>query len=140
MGNKIQRYHLLRQLLSDNTSSSKHGKTSILQLLSLHDGVLLRVLGLKTKRIKTDIPRIMVIVQVLEGERSFRRDESIQSAVDLKATDEEGEGNQAPWRGGVDLIKVTDGRSDILFVCLELYNIKLTTKYVREHSVLLIFS
>jgi hypothetical protein len=33
---------------------------------------------------------------------------------------------------------VTDGRSDILVVGLELY--KVTTKYVREHGVLLIFS
>ena len=130
--------NLLHQLLSDHTSRSEHRKTSILQLLRLHDGKFLGILGFQAEGIESDIARVMVIVQVLEAEGSFRRDESIQSAVDLKATNEDSEGNQAPWRDGINLIKVTDGRSDILVVGLELY--KVTTKYVREHGVLLISS
>ena len=94
-GNKDTKiYHLLNQLLGDHTSRSEHRKTSILQLLRLHDGKFLGILGFQAEGIESDIARIMVVVQVLEAEGSFRRDESIQSAVDFEGTDEEGEGDQ----------------------------------------------
>mmetsp|Transcript_13240 Transcript_13240/g.20627 ORF Transcript_13240/g.20627 Transcript_13240/m.20627 type:complete len:227 (+) Transcript_13240:70-750(+) len=51
------------QLLSDTSSSGKHSKTSVLKLLSNHLAELSIVLGLKSKRIKSNITRVVLITQ-----------------------------------------------------------------------------
>jgi hypothetical protein len=51
------------KLLSHETSGSKHGKTSVLELLRLHLEELGRVDGLQAKRIETEVSWETVIAE-----------------------------------------------------------------------------
>jgi len=51
----------VNKLLGDETSGGEHGKTSVLELLGLHDGELLWVLWLEAKWIETDVTWSVVL-------------------------------------------------------------------------------
>ena len=117
---KFLQLYSLDQLLGNHTSSTKHSETSILQLLGLHDGKLLRVLGLQPERVETDIAGVVIILKLLERELALGLAESLERTVPLKRSNEEGEANQEERRLGIDLVKVTNGGSDVLVVSLKL--------------------
>ena len=103
------------KLLSQETSGGKHGKTSVLEFLSLHLEELSRVGGLKAKRIETDVSGHVVIAKksgLADGD-ILGFDPANGGTLLLSGTNGNGEGD--PESNG-DLGQVSDGRAGNLGV------------------------
>ena len=98
------------QLLGQETSSGKHGKTSVLQLLVLHGQKGIRLRGLQAKRIESQVTRGVVRAQEarLVDRDVTGRHPAVLGTVELELGD--GNGQNSPERSR-DLGKVADGRS-----------------------------
>mmetsp|Transcript_1389 Transcript_1389/g.2033 ORF Transcript_1389/g.2033 Transcript_1389/m.2033 type:complete len:200 (+) Transcript_1389:75-674(+) len=107
------------QLLGNDTSGSKHSKTSILQLLGLDSRKFLGIIGFQAQRIEAYVAGVMIFTELLEGEASFGLGKSDKSTVVLKTSDKKGKTNQEEWSLCINLVQLTDGWSNILVVSLE---------------------
>lgn len=100
----------INKFLCHETSSGKHGKTTILQLLGLHKCELSRVFRLEAKRVKANVTRNVVGTQKTG---LVNRDilwclPSNLGTLDFGLCNS---GTQEEPKDGVDLGKVSDGRS-----------------------------
>mmetsp|Transcript_1574 Transcript_1574/g.3662 ORF Transcript_1574/g.3662 Transcript_1574/m.3662 type:complete len:295 (+) Transcript_1574:257-1141(+) len=81
----------VNKLLDAHTGSGEHGKTSVGQFLGLHVGELLRIGGLQSKRIESDITGVVVLSEGEEFSHS-RFNPSLVGSESFRNVDDEEEG------------------------------------------------
>jgi hypothetical protein len=96
------------KLLRHETGGSKHGNTSVLELLGLHDEHLFGVIGLQAKRIETKVTGVVFLAKKtwLGNGDILGLNKTGLGALDLGGTN--GDGQDTPKDGG-DLGQVRDG-------------------------------
>ena len=110
----------VNKFLCDHTRKSEHGKTSILEFFGVELKEFAFVLGGQAKRVETNITgEVIFLEDAVSSEDITRGIPSDEGSVELKSSDDKGQDLEKGGRDGTDLVKMTDGGSNILVISLE---------------------